>query len=97
MKPYYIAAYDTEMHDTRRFGPGVPTCLEACRRIVAVHRPYSIPATFFLVGRTLDANPDDFRELLDHPLPEVGSHPYSHRMFRNHPLCRTAATPGAFA
>jgi peptidoglycan/xylan/chitin deacetylase (PgdA/CDA1 family) len=92
MKPHYIAAYDTEMHDTRRFGPGVPTCLEACRRIVEVHRRYSMPATFFIVGRTLEANPAEFRELLDDPLFEVASHTYSHRMFRDHPICGPAAT-----
>jgi len=92
MKPYYIAAYDTEMHETRRFGLGVPTCLEACRRIVAVHRRYRMPATFFIVGRTLEANPAEFRELLDDPLFEVASHTYSHRMFRNHPICGPAAS-----
>lgn len=91
MNPAYIAAYDTEMYDTSRLGPGIPTCLEACHRIVDVHRRYHMPATFFIVGRALAANPAEFRALLDDPLFEVASHTYSHRMFRDHPICGPAA------
>jgi len=39
----YIAAYDTES----------PACLNACGRIVEVHKRMEMPATFFIVGRTL--------------------------------------------
>jgi peptidoglycan/xylan/chitin deacetylase (PgdA/CDA1 family) len=90
--PHYIAAYDTEMYDTSRLEPGVPTCLEACYRIVDVHRRYNLPATFFIVGKALEANPREYRDLLDDPLFEVASHTYSHRMFRDHPICGPAAS-----
>jgi len=78
---YYIAAYDTES----------PNCLAACRKIVEVHQRYEMPATFFIVGRILEANPGDYRELLDDPIFEVASHTYSHKMLRDHPFCGPAA------
>ena len=78
---HYIAAYDTES----------PNCLAACRKIVDVHRRYEMPATFFIVGRILEANPEDYRKLLDDPLFEVASHTYSHKMLRDHPFCGKAA------
>ena len=37
----YIAAYDTES----------PGCLEACRKIVEVHKRFQMPATFFITLR----------------------------------------------
>jgi hypothetical protein len=79
---YYIAAYDTES----------PACLKACRKIVDVHRQDEMPATFFIVGRTLESNPTEYRELLDDPLFEVASHTYSHKMLRDHPFCGLAVT-----
>lgn len=78
---HYIAAYDTES----------PNCLAACRKIVNVHRRYEMPATFFIVGKTLEANPAGFREILDNPLFEIASHTYSHKMLRDHPFCGPAA------
>jgi len=87
----YIAAYDTEMSAASRPGPHVPTCLEACRRIVEVHRAHRMPATFFIVGRTLEESPSEYRALLDDPLFEVASHSYSHRMLLDHPICGPAA------
>ena len=76
----YIAAYDTES----------PACLAACRKIVEVHKRFAMPATFFIVGRTLDAHPAEYRELLDHPLFEVATHTYSHRMLRDNVFCGPA-------
>lgn len=76
----YIAAYDTES----------PKCLAACRKIVAAHRRHDMPATFFITGKTLEAHPVDYRDLLDDPLFEIASHTYSHRMLRNHPFCGPA-------
>jgi hypothetical protein len=90
---YYVAAYDTEQYDKSRLPPGVPTCLEACQRIVEVHREHNMPATFFIVGKTLEANPKEYRALLDDPLFEIASHTYSHRMLRDHPICGPAAPP----
>jgi len=73
----YIAAYDVE-------GPG---CLAACEKIVAVHRKFEMPATFYIVGRLLEGSAAAFRRLLDDPLFEIASHTYSHRMLRDHPFC----------
>ncbi len=78
----YIASYDTEK----------PGCLAACRRIVAVHRKHQMPGTFFIVGKALEANAKEYRELLADPLFEIASHTWSHRMLRDHPLC--GPTPG---
>jgi len=76
----YIAAYDTES----------PACLAACRKIVKVHRRFEMPATFFILGKTLDANPAEYRELLDDPLFEIATHTYSHRMLRDNEFCGPA-------
>ena len=88
----YIAAYDTEQYDRSLLPPEVPTCLEACRRIVEVHRKHAMPATFFIVGKALEATPAGFRALLDDPLFEIASHTYSHRILRDHPFCGPAAS-----
>ncbi len=79
----YIAAYDTES----------PACLAACRKIVEAHRRHDMPATFFIVGKTLEENRREYVELLDDPLFEVASHTYSHKMLRDHPICGPAAPP----
>lgn len=89
----YMAAYDTEMSSVRRPRSDVPSCLEACRRIVEVHRRHGMPATFFIVGRVLEETPEEFRRLLDDPLFEVASHGYAHRVLMDHPICGPAAGP----
>ena len=77
----YIASYDAES----------PPCLEACRQIVKLHRKHEMPGTFFIVGKTLEANPREYRELLGNdPLFEIASHTWSHRMLRDHPICGPA-------
>lgn len=78
----YIASYDTER----------PACLAGCRKIVDIHRRYEMPATFFITGETLDANPREYRELLDDPLFEIASHTWSHRMLRDNPWCGPAVS-----
>jgi peptidoglycan/xylan/chitin deacetylase (PgdA/CDA1 family) len=80
--PFYIAAYDTES----------PACLVACRKIVEVHKRYQMPATFFIVGKTLEANAAEYKQLLDDPLFEIATHTYSHRMLRDNPFCGTAVS-----
>jgi RNA polymerase sigma factor (sigma-70 family) len=60
-KTRYIAAYDTES----------PDCLAACRKIVEVHKRFDMPATFFVLGKTLDANAAEYRKILDDPLFEM--------------------------
>ena len=89
----YIAAYDTEMSGVRKPRPDVPSCLEACRRIVEVHRRHGMPATFFVVGKVLEETPEEFHRLLDDPLFEVASHSWSHRVLMDHPLCGPAPAP----
>ena len=78
----YIAAYDTES----------PACLQACRKIVEVHKRLQMPATFFITGKTLDANAKEYKELLADPLFEVASHTWSHKMLRENVFCGPAAS-----
>lgn len=78
----YIAAYDTES----------PACLQACRRIVEVHKRLEMPATFFITGKTLEANTREYKELLADPLFEVASHTWSHKMLRANVFCGAAAS-----
>ena len=88
---YYVAGYDAENFD--KDGPfQAPTCLEACRKIVEKHLKYRIPATFFVVGEALEANPKEYRELLDNPLFEIASHTYSHKTLLDHPVCGPGCT-----
>ncbi|MEN6337042.1 MAG: polysaccharide deacetylase family protein, partial [Phycisphaerales bacterium] len=79
----YIAAYDTES----------PNCLAACRKIVEVHKRLEMPATFFLVGRTLEANAAEYKALLSDPLFEVASHTWSHKLLRDNAMCGRAVSP----
>jgi len=81
-KTRYIAAYDTES----------PGCLEACRKIVEVHHRLEMPATFFVVGRTLEASAARYKELLADPLFEVASHTWSHKLLRDNALCGSAVS-----
>jgi hypothetical protein len=82
MSPRYIAAYDTES----------AACLSACRNIVEVHKRLEMPATFFITGKTLEANAKEYQELLTNPLFEVASHTWSHKLLRDHVLCGPAAS-----
>jgi peptidoglycan/xylan/chitin deacetylase (PgdA/CDA1 family) len=80
--PLYIAAYDTESQ----------RCLEACRKIVEIHKRFGMPATFFIIGRILEANAAEYRQLLDDPLFEIATHTYSHKMLRDNPFCGPAVS-----
>lgn len=74
--PLYIAAYDTES----------PRCLEAVRKIVKIHERYNMPATFFLVTRTVEVEREAYKHLLgDHPLFEIACHSYTHMILRDTP------------
>jgi len=86
----FIAAYDTERPTGR---PGNrPACVEACEAIVAMHQRHEMPATFFIVGQTLEDTPDAYRRLLDDPLFEIASHTWSHRLLKDNPFCGQAVT-----
>ncbi|MEN6425138.1 MAG: polysaccharide deacetylase family protein [Phycisphaerales bacterium] len=78
----YIAAYDTESS----------ACLQACRKIVDVHKRLEMPATFFVVGRMLEANTTEYKELLADPLFEVASHTWSHKLLRDNAMCGRAVS-----
>jgi len=78
----YVAAYDTESS----------ACLQACRKIVEVHKRLEMPATFFVVGRVLEANAAEFKELLADPLFEVASHTWSHKLLRDNAMCGRAVS-----
>ncbi|MFC1558437.1 polysaccharide deacetylase family protein [candidate division KSB1 bacterium] len=82
IRTIYIAAYDVES----------PRCLAGCRRIVEIHKRCEMPATFFIVGKTLEANADDYFNLFEDPLFEIASHTYSHRMLRDNPFCGPAVS-----
>jgi peptidoglycan/xylan/chitin deacetylase (PgdA/CDA1 family) len=79
----YIASYDTEN----------PKCLAGVRKIVAVHKRYSMPATFYITGKTLEGDAAEYRELLDDPLFEVATHTYSHKVLIDHPFCGKSENP----
>jgi peptidoglycan/xylan/chitin deacetylase (PgdA/CDA1 family) len=67
--------YDTESQDpaiTRPF-------LEAARR---VHEDLAVPATFFVVGRTLRQSPDAFAALCGHPLFDLQQHTETHVLLK---------------
>ncbi len=73
----YIAAYDTEE----------PGCLEACKKIRAVHEEFGFPATFFFVGNRLRESGAAYRALLgDVREFEFASHTVSHYVLRPHPF-----------
>lgn len=78
----YIAAYDTESS----------ACLAACRQIVAVHKKLEMPATFFITGKTLEANTKEYKALLANPLFEVASHTWSHKLLCDNALCGPAVS-----
>jgi len=78
----YIAAYDTES----------PACLQACKRIVEVHKRLEMPATFFITGKTLEANAKEYKELFGDSLFEVASHTWSHKLLRDNILCGKAVS-----
>lgn len=44
---------------------------------------FDAPATFFLVGRLVEAAPDAFRRLLSNPRYEIASHTWSHMGFKS--------------
>lgn len=70
----YIAAYDTEH---------IERCLPGVERLVALHRHYEAPATFFIVGRLLERDGPRYRALLDDPLFDVQTHTYSHPILKD--------------
>jgi len=75
----YLAAYDAEMGPDG-FSP------EDIEVIADIHRRHNAPATFFIVGKLLEA-PEyagKLREVLDDELFDVQSHTYRHLLLKDH-------------
>ena len=51
-----------------------------------------MPATFFITGKTLEANVGEYKQLLADPLFEVASHTWSHKLLRDNALCGPAVS-----
>ena len=78
----FIAAYDTE---------NAADCLSACGPIKDFPAKFDFPATFFIVGKRLEEEGREYRNLLgDVPSFEIASHTYSPKMLRDHPFCGPA-------
>ncbi len=52
------------------------------RKAVTLHEAMEVPATLFVVGRTLEANQDAFRAVAGHPLFDLQQHTYSHVLLK---------------
>jgi peptidoglycan/xylan/chitin deacetylase (PgdA/CDA1 family) len=68
----FLLGYDVEHQDpeiTRAF----------LTRALQLHRQYDFPATFFVLGETLERNIDQFRQLAGDPLFDVQQHTYTHK------------------
>lgn len=70
----YIFHYDLESD----------TCVKAAPVLADLHRKYNIPATFFLLGKTLERWGKELRAIFeDGPLFDLESHTYSHRLLKD--------------
>ncbi len=70
----YVAAYDLERDPEES--------IPAAQAVTAVHRRHQVPATFFIVARLLEQEPDEYRRILDDDLFDLQCHSYSHRRLR---------------
>ena len=71
----FLIGYDVESRDvavTRQF-------IATARR---VHEELSAPCSFFVVGRTLRLNPNDFGSLVGHPLFDLQQHTDTHVLLK---------------
>lgn len=71
----FLIGYDVEHQDTavtRAF----------LERAIEVHTQLQAPATFFVVGQTLEKNVDVFRAIAGNPLFDVQQHTYSHVLLK---------------
>lgn len=75
MRTEYLFAYDLESPDK---------CVEAAPVLAKLHEKYEVPATFFVVGKVLEAKGKELVSILgDSPLFDLQSHTYSHRLLRD--------------
>lgn len=84
-----LVGYDTERH---RSAADIAEELAGLEAIVRVHAEREASATFFVLGKLVEAcAPGSLRALLDRPGFEVQSHTYSHCLLRRHPTRGDAA------
>ncbi len=70
----YVFAYDLESD----------ICVTAARTIAEIHRRWKVPATFFILGKTIESHEQDLREIFEgDELFDIESHTYSHRLFKD--------------
>ena len=48
-----------------------------------LHEKYDIPWSIYLTGHTIDAQKDNIKPFIDHPLLTVGQHTYSHLLLKS--------------
>jgi peptidoglycan/xylan/chitin deacetylase (PgdA/CDA1 family) len=71
----YVFHYDLEKPDL---------CLKAAPRLAELHRRHNVPATFFLLGTTLERCGSELRAIFgDDPLFDLQSHTYSHGLLKD--------------
>ena len=70
-----LIGYDVEHADRQITG-------QFLRTVVGAHDTLGVPATLFVVGRTLEANREQFRSMAQHPLFDIQQHTYSHTLLK---------------
>lgn len=72
---YLLIGYDVEHRDPEVTRPFLT-------RMREIHEALNIPATLFIVGRTLEHSPEAFQALVGHPLFDLQQHTYSHMLLK---------------
>ncbi|MBI3970174.1 MAG: polysaccharide deacetylase family protein [Chloroflexi bacterium] len=72
----FLIGYDVESRN-----PAVTQAF--LRRAVAIHEATDVPATFFLVGRTIDLSREALRPLASHPLFDFQQHTFNHVLLKS--------------
>lgn len=71
----YVFNYDVEHPEL---------CIKATRILVALHRKYEVPATFFILGKVIEQKRDELRNIFDgDELFDIQSHTYSHKLIKD--------------
>lgn len=70
-----LIGYDVE-------APDAAVTAAFLKRASELHRELGAPATFFILGRILEASPDDLKPLAKDPLFDLEQHTYSHVLLK---------------
>ena len=71
----FLIGYDVESGNPSVTGPFL-------RRMQEIHEATGVPASLFLVGRTVERNVDVLKPLADHPLFDLQQHTYNHVLLK---------------